>query len=320
MAFSLATWAHSIGNFGNSPDDVRRHVNRLADAGFDLVIPCVKNPPGAVDFFTDVADVNPDYPAWDPLGVLIEAGRSRGLKVHPWFCVFPEGERSRLLREHPEYRGVDNEDKLSWACAMRPQVQEYLLDLYRSVGERYQPHGLHLDYIRTGGFCKCDYCRGEMGQRGVDIDKAPWATEPFQQWVAWRVAGITSFVRRLHEYTRAWGLELSAAVFPGYDYCLPVQAQDWPAWARGRLVEYLFPMTYTPSVEEAVKLGRDHAQRVAGAVPLWEGLMRGESAQTLIDQARAMKELGVEGVVIFHYPAMTDEDLASLEALKRTNP
>ena len=94
--FGLAVWSHRIEEFGEE-EQVKERAAALADAGFDLVIPCVKNAPGAVDFFTDVADVNPEYPKWDPLKVLIDACGQHGVKVHPWFCVFREEDQSRLL-------------------------------------------------------------------------------------------------------------------------------------------------------------------------------------------------------------------------------
>ena len=34
----------------DNPDEVEQHEKRLANAGFELVIPYVKNPPGYADF------------------------------------------------------------------------------------------------------------------------------------------------------------------------------------------------------------------------------------------------------------------------------
>ena len=149
--FGFGAWAHHLRDFG-SKDEIEAHVDRLANAGFDILIPCVKNPPGAVDFLTEVADVNPVYPEWDPLRVLIDACQGKGIKVHAWFCVFKEGEGSRLLRSNPDFAAQVPDE--NWACACREEVQNYEYDLYRSVAELYSPDGLHLDYIRTGEPCR----------------------------------------------------------------------------------------------------------------------------------------------------------------------
>ena len=134
----LAVWSHTLVNFG-SKDDVARHVERLAEAGVNILIPIVKFPSGAVDFLTSLADINLKYPDWDPLKVLIENCQKRGIKVHPWLCVFTEGEHSRLLREHPEFVAKVTTGHTRWACAMRPEVLDYEFGLYKSVALRYRP-------------------------------------------------------------------------------------------------------------------------------------------------------------------------------------
>ena len=186
----LAVWSHSVADFGGK-DEIEGHADKLAESGFDILIPCVKNAPGTVDFLTDKADVNPSYPDWDPLKVLIEACRNRGVKVHPWFCVFPEGEQSRLLREHPEFSAVYESDvrlagmgnlelQSRWACACIPEVQDYLYSLYEDVALRYRPAGLHLDYIRTGGLCRCEFCRKEMTERSVSIETVEYGDPAYE--------------------------------------------------------------------------------------------------------------------------------------------
>ncbi len=77
--FGLAVWSHKLRDFG-SKDEVESHAKRLADAAVDILIPIVKGTNGAVDFQTGMADVNPKYPDWDPLKVLIGACRKRGVK------------------------------------------------------------------------------------------------------------------------------------------------------------------------------------------------------------------------------------------------
>lgn len=318
--FGLAVWSHRIKQFG-AQDEVEGHVAELADAGFDLIIPCVKNPPGAVDFFTDVADVDPEYPDWDPLKVLIEACSARGMKVHPWFCVFTEGDRSKLLREHPEYAST-TEERPHWACACRPEVQDYVFELYKSLAERYRPAGLHLDYMRTGGPCKCEFCRGRMSDEGVDIGEAASGTRPFQAWTQWRVDRIADFVRRMRELTSDEGIELSAAVFSGYPDCIDHQGQDWVQWAEEGLVDFLFPMTYTQSVRVAVMRTTAHLAQVAGRVPVWEGLCKRASRfsdctpEELAEQMRAVLKVGAQGVVLFSYGSLKPEDFEAIRALK----
>jgi uncharacterized lipoprotein YddW (UPF0748 family) len=292
----------------------------LAAAGFDLIIPCVKNRPGDLDFRTDVGKVNPEYPDWDPLAVLNEAAQARGMKVHPWFCVFLEGDRSRLLSEHPEFAAAV-ESRFRWACACRPEAQDYALALYESLMANYPVAGVHLDYIRTGGPCKCDYCAAEMRQRGVNAQTVERREPGTSAWADWRCERVSAFVASLHGITQAKGIELSAAVFADYPACRHSNGQDWVAWAEQGIVDFLFPMNYTNSTRDARMRTRCHrALLAADRVPLWEGLGKRSSASDLsrkvmVEQIEACQEEGSEGVVLFSYPALSDEDLEAIAGL-----
>ncbi len=318
--FGLGVWSHNIKDFG-SKAELKERVKQLADTGFDLVVPCVKNPPGAVDFFTDVANVNPDYPNWDPLRVLIETASERGMKVHPWFCVFPEGDGSKLLHEHPECR-AKIEGRMRWACACRPEVQDYVFELYKSLAHNYRPAGLHLDYIRTGGRCVCDFCKAQMRERGIDIEAVDQGTPEFEQWTRWRAGRITDCVRRVHELTQAEGIELSAAAFSGYPDCIESQGQDWVQWAEEGVVDFLFPMTYTQSLRVATMRTVAHLAQVAGKVPVWEGLCKRASRfarcspEELVEQIGAVLEKGAQGVMIFSYSSLEPGDFEAIGQLR----
>lgn len=317
--FHYGTWAHSVSNFGDNPDKVKQHVKRLADAGFELIIPCVKNPPGYADFRTDVAEVNPSYPDWDPLRVLAESATEHNMEVHAWFCVFAEGNHSRLLSRSPHFAAVPAPERMGWACACRPEVQEYELALYESVAE-YPIHGLHLDYIRTGIPCRCDYCKEQMSAHGINIDDMDRRDPNLAEWNDWRSERITSFVGQMRKLTRSKGIKLSAAVFADIPSCRNSNGQDWAEWAEKDLVDLMIPMNYDNSTRNVRLRTRQHIAAVAGHCPVWEGLGKSSSASKLttekmVDQVSAAKEEGAEGIVLFNYPALSDEDLAALKGL-----
>jgi len=315
--FGLAVWSHKLRDF-SSKEEVERHAKRLADAGVDILIPIVKWPKGDVDFLTILADINPKYPGWDPLKVLIGNCRRRGIKVHPWFCVFTEGGRSRLLRQHPSFVAKGTVGRSRWACAMRPEVQDYEFGLYRSVADIYQPDGLHLDYIRTGGVCKCEFCKAQMKKKGIDIEKVK-SSDP--TWLEWRISRLMQFVRRLREFTKKEKMELSAAVFRTYSPARISQAQDWVKWAEEGIVDYLMPMNYTNDLSTFKKFTKSHVGLVRSRVPIWEGIgkksnMSKLSTQALAEQAQAARDSGAQGVVIFNYGAITDDDFKAIREVK----
>jgi len=319
--FGLAVWSHHIKDFGGR-DEIERHAQRLADAGYDTLIPCVKNPPGSVDFLTDLADVNPAYPGWDPLKILIESCQAKGVKVHPWFCVFTEGEQSKLLREQPGLRAsIEGNVSRTWACACRDDVQDYAFSLYRDLALRYRPDGLHLDYIRTGGPCRCEFCTEQMKGKGVDITAVDFKDPASELWTEWRASRITGFVKRLHQFTSDRRMELSAAVFAGYPDSIRGQGQDWLQWAELGIVDYIFPMNYTNSLRVARTRTISHVALIGGRTPVWEGLGKASSAsqlstEALRDQVKGVIAAGAGGVVLFHYGAVTSEDERAIRLLR----
>lgn len=314
--FGFATWAHSVSDFGEKPDDVKKHVERLSDAGFELIIPCVKNPPGYADFKTDVAEVNPSYPDWDPLKVLAESATEHDMKVHPWFCVFVEGEHSRLLNNSSHLIAVLETSHFRWACACHPEVQEYELALYKSVADEYPIHGLHLDYIRTGGACRCDYCKDQMASKGIDIDEEK-DLDLIAKWVDWRCGRVTSFVKQMRDLTRSKGIELSAAVFADLPSCRNSNGQDWANWAEKSLVDFMFPMNYDNSTRNMRLRTRQHVALIKGNCPVWEGLGKYRfTTEVMVEQIRAAKQEEADGIVLFNYPSLSDDDLAEIKMLQ----
>ena len=324
-----ATWIHHLPKEG--PDAVRQVARRLADAGFDLVIPCIKNPDGYIDYHGQVANVRPDFKDWDPLRVLTEEARKVGIKVHPWCCVFPEGDGSKLLQEHPEYAALDPSGELvkagrgsyryGFACAARPEAHDYEFAMYEELMDNYDIDGIHLDYIRYNHpgngqhSCFCAYCRETFQkQTGYEPSIDP-ATRDWAAWIDWKTAAVTRFVKRLSKSAKAKGKEVSAAVFPEYPECIPNIGQDWEDWARRGFVDFLFPMNYTMNTRIAIKRTRNHVTALAGSgVPLWEGLWNRPALSTpmLMEQVRGALAQGVQGIVIFEYYGLDEEDLRAL--------
>jgi len=326
-----ATWLHRLPS---TPDQVKQIVHRLASAGFDMVIPCVKQVTGIADYQSRVAEVRQEFRTWDPLMVMAEEAAGEGLAVHAWCCVFPEGEDSRLLSDHPELAAAGGDEvelgepQFRWACPHRPEVQDYEAAIYQELIDNYPVAGVHLDYIRSSqGLCYCEYCRrdyrektgGDLGALRMFSWNGPEAQD-MDTWIRWRCRPITQFVERIRAATTAAGKELSAAVFFYYPGGLIDVGQDWEAWVRAGLLDYVFPMNYSASTAVAAKWTRNNVATLAGAdggCRHWEGILRPASMSTprFIEHVRAIVDAGVEGVTVFEYPYLRDDDLKALAAL-----
>lgn len=322
----LAVWDHWSRLEGKESleDSVRGMVRRVAGAGFELIIPCVKLPNALANYPSKMAKTTSGLESADPLKVVLEEAASQKVKVHPWFCVFPEGENSRLLEEHPEYTAVDKEGEVfarRWACAVRPEVADYEFSLMKEVMDNYSPTGIHLDYIRTGHVCYCDHCREQFkAEFGTDPTELDSRHPLWGEFLEWRAAAITGFVERVRQETKKRGLELSAAVFQEYPRSFITNGQDWADWGRRKLVDFLFPMIYTNSVKVVGAQVVNHLASVEGKTPIWAGLGLGSSSsrltlELLIEEVKAAVSAGAEGIVIFDYRSLEDEHLKALQEL-----
>ena len=116
------------------------------------------------------------------------------------------------------------------------------------------------------------------------------------------------------------GSDLSGSVCLVYPVFLVDEGQDWGEWGLRGLVDIMMPMTYTNSVLMVRRRTRNHITQVLGGCPLWVGLGKRSSrsdlsTDALIEQAKVSIEEGAEGIVIFAYSSVTDEDLKALSAL-----
>ncbi len=326
-----ATWLHKLPS---TPDAVRGIAQRLAAADFDMLIPCIKQPNGIVDYQSTIAHVRDEFRSWDPLEVLCEEAARLGLDIHAWCCVFPEGEHSRLLAEHPQWTakpGTETdvwETQFRWACPHRPEVQDYEAAVYQELLDNYALAGVHLDYIRSSrGLCFCDYCqasyRAATGRDLLDLRIFKWndpGAQDMDEWIRWRCEPITRFVRRIRQTSRQSGKDLSAAVFHYYPGGLEDIGQDWEAWVREGLLDHVFPMNYSLSTMIAAKWTRNNVATLADGSTTcrhWEGILRhrGMTTPRFMKHVEAVLDAGVEGITVFEYPYLTDDDLSALQRL-----
>ncbi len=322
--FRKGVWAQ-MREFLISPEQIAQRMDRLAEGGVSLIVPGADKPGmlmpdgrRGVHWASNLTTVSPDYPDWDPLKVVIEKCRERDIDVHVWLrCFKSPGIKGPWREQHPETEAQfptlwgPNKYQGGWACAMQPRVQKRLFDLFREIHERYHPAGLHLDFIRTGDQCMCDYCTAQMARVGIDIhevtgryadDRWRWlmtathgmlrkygvrtvvgkgeldpvlVDEELDQWLQWRNDRMSAFVAQMHAYTQKHGMELSAAVKYFWPRQVPTGAQDWVRWGRENLVDYMMVMNYTPDVELVARVTSETITLLQDSkVQHWPGLGR----------------------------------------------
>ncbi len=321
-------WLHRMPDTAEGCDQV---VNRVADAGIELLIPCVKFMDGMLEYPSEVGPVRPGFEKFDALGAMCASAKKKNIKLHAWYCVFPEGENTPIVQRDRSVLGKTPKGELImphgtkghlWACPRREEVQEYEMALYREVMDKYPVEGVHLDYIRYNGrdACFCPTCRESFEKEfGEDImhmlDEREHAV--YAPALEWRAEPVTRFVRNLHKETSSRDRELSAAVFASYPTCYGGQGQDWWKWAQEGIVDYMFPMNYSPSTTHVASITLSHLAMVQKPVVLWEGLKyhKWDTTEHYMEVVKSAVDAGAEGIVIFQYSGLKEQDWAALAKL-----
>ncbi|OGV62805.1 MAG: hypothetical protein A2498_02655 [Lentisphaerae bacterium RIFOXYC12_FULL_60_16] len=274
----------------------------------------------------------------DQLKAALSACREQGVRVHAWkVCWTVEGAdpawRQRLEREGRLQRS-DTGQLLPWLCPSHPANRSHEKDAIRDLVRRYPVDGVHLDYIRyrDSRHCYCDGCRSRYeAARGVRIVRWPADVRKGAARVdydRWRCEQITRLVRDVRAICRAANpaIRVSAAVYGKYPQCVDSVAQDWAAWLRTGLVDFVCPMNYTADPAVFEQYVRDQLKLAGAADRIMPGIgvtakeSRLDAIQ-VIDQVASLRRLGARGFVLFDLNrVLSDEVLPYLRMGATADP
>ncbi|RLE63902.1 MAG: hypothetical protein DRJ49_00335 [Thermoprotei archaeon] len=311
----LGVWAHP-GDFSDE-SAVDKLLNKLSEIGANKLVVNVKDSSGRVYFKSNVGIMAEVIKHFDFLRYTTERAGEFGIEVHAWFVVFPEGikELKGFLERHPGYACIEEGGKrIGWMCPSHEEVHDYLLTLFREVIENYNIDGIHLDYIRypepiVYKACFCNNC----GLGGYMDEK----------WILHGSEYIKSFVEKSYKLTREYGIEHSAAVFPDYPTCIITVRQDWVEWINRGLLDWVAPMTYTNITKIVEEFTKIHSSLVLDRALLLEGLGKRSSKSRLspgdlLNQIHKALLNGADGVMIFSYSGMEDQDFRAISRFMRS--
>ena len=227
---------------------------------------------------------------FDPLAYLLDTANGKGINIHAWVNVYilwsskslPNDERHILhmqqqwldtTEEWPVDVGkkldmvaVNNNNEGLFLSPNHPDVNGYLIKVFRELITNYDIDGLHLDYIR--------YQEAEYGRNPYAIarfksesgnDPGPWFLEMerstiasprlianMKRWNNFKRKAVTSLVKD----TRALVNEvrpdciISAAVKPNLYVARERYFQEWNVWLAAGYLDWVVPMNYSPKKRE----------------------------------------------------------------------
>lgn len=255
----------------NLPKDLgeaRRLVQRLVDARFNVILPEVVSA-GSAAYPSAVYPQDRRFAGADPLRILADEARRRGMEVYPWVWTLAagrNGEQGLLLRKHPEWAARDkagrimtDSDGMFWLSPSIPAARLAVRNVVREIVARYDVDGIHLDYLRLPN-PYYDYSGAAREafrkQGGGDPMDIPPLSPAAAAWHAWREAQITSLVAEISADIRSMKprLGLSATVAATPEQSRREHLQDWPNWAVNRWVDWVVPAISVTDASEAVRL------------------------------------------------------------------
>lgn len=317
-----------------NPEELIKTLDRLKEGHFNAIFPETWYH-GMTIYPSEVVDQLPQFKGWDPMKVLVEEGKKRGIEVHPWMeCFFVGVDEKHSLEYYKDWLAVNREGKIIseleegyiYLCPSREESRQLVLNVYKELVSKYDIDGLQLDYVRyprskpyEKGYCYCEHCQEEFKKKyGVNpLDITPTNNpEMWEKWRKWREDNITTFVEKTVKELKAIkkDLEISAAVFPEYEQSLNEIMQNWKLWIDKGWLDFVCPMIYSDDIEWVDKMSKEFIEK-AKVIPVAPGIapFMKIPPNNIMYQIIALRKNGAAGVVMFALHSVTDDLINALK-------
>ncbi|MEK6795223.1 MAG: family 10 glycosylhydrolase [Spirochaetota bacterium] len=299
-------------------------LDRIKRAGFNAYMPCIWHGRGAI-FRSAHSPVEPRFEQHfagtnDATAVMIQRAKDRGIEVHAWFCVAPQGKNKlfpEFAKEGSPKGAYDLQD---------PGYRDLIVREITSFAKQYAVDGINLDYIRTMGISFTETARALYRKRyNADIDELKGTMTPAltARLLEWQEAAVSDIVRRASEGIRA---ARPKAVFSVCGHALPKpelseQGRNEWLWIENGWLDISYTMDYdwTPNFPKF------EAGRTSLSSPGRSLLMLGnyESERGEVKPRNAMQVARLieyalkkypEGIALYYYPTLSEEQIDALRA------
>lgn len=254
-------WLTTTASTGlDSKDNIKATVQTCKQAGINNIFVVVYNNARTIypsQVMQDVIGIRQleRFAGRDPLQELIEEAKAQQIKVHAWFeygfAASYSANGGPIVAAKPHWASKDQDGKLTvkngfdWLNAFHPEVQQFVLDLFKEVTNKYDVAGVQGDdrmpaLPSTGGYD--DYT--------VNLYKAenggntpPGHTEA--GWINWRSNKLSQFQKRLYTELKALKPTLQITLSPSvYPWGKNEYLQDWPTWVDSGWADAIIPQVY----------------------------------------------------------------------------
>ncbi len=304
-------------------------INRLAEAGFNVYIPCVWH--GAGTYYTSsVAYQNPQILARikngdDPLKYLIEKAHAKNIEVHVWVTV--------VRRDDDKYRIFYDTDSPESAFDIHNlKFRQFVTSLMLELVKNYDVDGLNLDYIRSMGYCASKKCENDYEEKfsrnlQIDILLNRVLRGGIKSIELWNEEAVEDIVKSISEKLKLLKpkLILSIDSVPNArDFRL--QGQDSLKWLNNKWIDVIFYMEYHNDFQiEQIELAKSYVHNPDAIIPLFSlydlSTLEQKPGALLKKSILATRRLWPDsGVAFYHYKQLNTEQVSTLKSSVYANP
>jgi uncharacterized lipoprotein YddW (UPF0748 family) len=326
----LALWGHPRHDFSSShlEDQIKAFFERIAGAGISLYLPFLAEDGRGV-YRSDLITCENDY-----LTPILNIARDYRIQVHP---LFGFGHISTAAPQRtyqaPVPKGLDRIYSVGRSlCASWKENRESLVKLIAEILDRYPVDGIQLDYFRYPNMdceskypCECQACgdRREpwLGHRNLTEDDRKNPAVLYRE-ILQKNQNLCEALGPIAAHIKKRGKSLSLAARARYLKDAVYEGQDWFQFIREGFFDMIFPMSYNQCPDRFARFLDEHFRLTKGTgVDYLAGVGKKSSLSHLttkdfIGQIITALEKGADGVSIYSYQGMTDQDFQALKEIK----
>jgi uncharacterized lipoprotein YddW (UPF0748 family) len=268
--------------------------------------------------------IRPNFAGRDPLQEMIDEAHAVGIKVHAWFEYGFSSSYSAnggaIVTAKPNWAAKNFANQLvvkngfDWLNAFDPQVQDYMISLFKEVITNYNVDGVQGDdrlpaLPSTAGYevyTKNLY----LTENGVN----PPSDYTDAGWIQWRAKKLNAFLKRLRSEVKAIKPNILFSMSPSpYPFSLNEYLQDWPTWVDSAWVDAVLPQCYRYDIAAYnATLAQQKTYYRNPAIPFYPGIIV-KSGATLVSDDLLKQEIsrnrasGFKGECFFFYEGVKDK-------------
>ncbi len=314
----------------DSRDNIRQCVQTCKAAGINNIFMVVYNNgrtiyPSTVMNALIGKPILERFAGRDPLQEMIDEARAVNIKVHAWFEYGFSSSYSAnggdIVVAKPNWAAKTSSGALvvkngfDWLNAFNPEVQDYLISLFKEVATKYNIDGVQGDdrlpaNPSTAGYDAYTTALYQAENAGA----SPPANHLDAGWINWRAKKLNGFLKRLRTEVKSVKSSLFFSMSPSpYPFSLNEYLQDWPTWVDSSWVDAVMPQCYRYDLAAyTATLAQQKTYYRNTSVPFYPGVLvkSGATIQSdafMTQMIQQNRLAGFKGECFFFYEGIKDK-------------